>query len=54
MDVYYSVLSAIYMVILVVFALFTLWNLFKTRKPANKIYGALALIMFVLRFLLIK
>lgn len=54
MAVYYSVLTVLYTVILVILSLFILWDLFRTRKVTYKIYGALALIMFVLRFFFIK
>jgi len=54
MQVYYTILLVFYLVITAVISVFIVWNMIKTKKLTDKIIGAFALVMFVLRLLLIK
>lgn len=54
MNIYAKVLWVIYLVMIVVIGLFIVWNVFKSKKLTDKFIGAVALIMFVLRILMIK
>lgn len=54
MNIYAKVLWVIYLVIAVVISLFIVWNVVKSKKLTDKVIGAVALIMFVLRILMIK
>ena len=54
MSVYYSILTVIYLAIVAIVSIFIVWNVIKTKKVTDKVIGAIALVMFVLRLLLIK
>ena len=54
MNIYYKVLLGLYFVIAVVIAGFIGWNTFKSKKITDKVVGAITLIMFALRILMIK
>ena len=54
MQVYYTILQVVYIAFAVVIAALIGWNVFKSKKITDKVIGAIALIMFILRILLIK
>lgn len=54
MNILYAILTVLYEIFLVVICGFIVWNVFRTRKMTEKVIGALALIMFILRILFIK
>ena len=54
MQVYYTILQVVYIAFAVVIAALIGWNVFKSKKITGKVIGAIALIMFILRILLIK
>ncbi len=54
MYVYSGILLGVYLIIAVVITFFVVLNVFKSKKLSNKIIGAVALIMLVLRILLLK
>ena len=54
MQVYYTILLVVYIAFAVVIAALIGWNVFKSKKVTDKVIGAIALIMFILRILLIK
>ncbi|MBQ3165770.1 MAG: hypothetical protein IJC80_03535 [Clostridia bacterium] len=51
---FYNVLTVLYLAIIVIVAVFIVVNLFKSKKVTDKIIGALALGMFLLRIFFIK
>lgn len=48
------VLTIIYLLIVLFFVVMIIWNLFETESLMEKLSGAIVLIMFILRLLLIK
>ena len=54
MKTYYDILNVLYLIFVAVICVFIVWNVIKTRKVTDKVIGAIALIMFVLRLFLIK
>ena len=54
MYIYYKVLFVFYLVMAITIAGFIGWNTFKSKKITDKIIGAITLIMFALRILMIK
>ena len=54
MYVYGKVLFVFYLIMAIVIAGFIVWNTFKSKKLTDKIIGAITLIMFALRILMIK
>ena len=54
MRIYYGVLFVFYLIFTILIALFIAWNIFKTKKITEKIIGAIALLMFLIRILMIR
>ena len=54
MYIYYKILFVFYLIIAVTITGFIGWNVFKSKKLSDKIVGAITLIMFALRILMIK
>ncbi len=51
---FYNILTVLYVAFIVIIAGFIVVNLFKSKKITDKIIGALALGMFLLRIFFIK
>ncbi len=54
MNIYYAILRVFYLALAVTIAGFIGWNTYKTKKITDKVIGAVTLIMFALRILMIK
>lgn len=54
MYIYNSILFVFYIIIAVILTIFIVWNTFRTKKLTEKIVGAIALIMFIMRILMIR
>lgn len=54
MRIYYGILFVFYLIFTILIALFIAWNIFKTKKIIEKIIGAIALLMFLIRILMIR
>lgn len=54
MNVFYSILTVVYVIFLVIVCAFIAWNTVRTKRLTEKIVGAIALIMFLLRIFFIK
>lgn len=54
MFAYLTVLEVFYIIIAVIVTGFIVYNMFTRKKITDKIIGAIAVIMFVLRIFLIK
>ena len=54
MYIFYKNLFVFYLIVAVAIAGFIGWNTYKSRKITDKIVGAITLIMFALRILMIK
>jgi len=54
MRIYYNVLFVFYLVFTIIIAIFIALNIFKTKKLTEKIIGAIALMMFLIRILMIR
>jgi len=54
MYIFYKILLGFYFVVALLIAGFIGWNTFKSKKITDKVVGAITLIMFALRILMIK
>ena len=54
MRIYYGILFVFYLIFTILIALFIAWNIFKSKKITEKIIGAIALLMFLIRILMIR
>lgn len=52
--VFNTILTVIYIIFLVITAIFVVINMFRSKKIYDKIIGAIILIVLILRILLIK
>jgi hypothetical protein len=49
-----DLLTVLYLIVVAVILVMIGWNMFQSKKLTDKIIGAIAIVMFVLRLLLIK
>lgn len=54
MNIYNSVLYVFYLIFTIIITVFIVINIFRTKKLSDKIIGAIALLMFLLRILMIR
>lgn len=54
MFIFNKILFVFYLVMAVLIAGFIVWNTYKSKKITEKVIGAITLIMFALRILMIK
>ncbi len=54
MMTYNNILTVIYLVFVAIITVCVVWNTFKTKKITDKVVGAVALVMLLLRLFLIK
>ena len=54
MRIYSNVLFVFYLIFSIIIAIFILWNVFRSKKITDKVIGAIALIMFIIRILMIR
>lgn len=54
MQTYYLILEILYFLFIIPITGFIIWNFIKTKKITDKVIGAFAILMFILRIFLIR
>lgn len=54
MYIYSKFLFVFYLIFTIIITIFVIWNVLRSKKLSDKIIGAIALIMFIIRILMIR